>query len=69
MIESPIGGDAAQRRLPEVEVAVDESGHGDLATAIDLHYRPAAQVATDRDDLAVVDQYVAGLDDAELRIH
>ena len=69
MVEGPVRGDAAQRRLPKVKWPLIKSGHGDHATAVDLDHRPTTKVSTDRDDLAIVDQYVAGLDDAELCIH
>ena len=36
VVERPVRGDAAQRGLPEMDVAVDKARHGDHATAVDL---------------------------------
>ena len=63
VIERPVGGDAAQRRLPEMDVAVYEAGHGDHAAAVDLDHGPAAEVSADGYDLAVVDEQIAGIDE------
>ena len=69
VVERPVGGDAAERGLPEVDVAVYKARHGDHAAAVDLDNGPAADVAANRNDLAVIDEEVAGLDDPERGIH
>jgi len=69
VIERPVCGDAAQRRLPQMDVAVDEAGHGDHAAAVDLNDRPAAKVSADGDDLAAIDEQIADIDDPDFRIH
>src|ERR1700722_15840482 len=60
---------AAQGGLPEVDVAVDKTRDGDHAAAVDLDHGPTADVPADRNDLTVVNQQVAGLDNAERGVH
>jgi hypothetical protein len=69
VVERPVRGNAPERGLPEVDVAVYKARHGDHAAAVDLDNGPTADIAADRDDLAVVDEEVAGLDDPERGIH
>src|SRR5271169_6899774 len=65
VVECPVRGNAPERGLPEVDVTVYKARHGDHAAAVDLHNGPAADIAADRNDLAVIDEEVAGLDDPE----
>ena len=69
VVQCPVRRDTAECGLPEVDVSVDETRHGNHAAAVDLDRRPTADVAADGNNLTVVNQQVAALDDFERRIH
>ena len=64
-----IGEKAAQRRLEQVVVGVDEAGHHDAAARIDLGGAAGMQSAADGDDLAALDQHVGLWEVAHLGVH
>src|SRR5439155_9650238 len=54
--ENAVGQEAPQRRLELVVMRVDEAGHHDLATRIDLRRVAGVQVRPDPEDLLALDQ-------------
>ena len=69
LVERPVGGDTAQCSLPEMDVPIDKARHGDHATAVDLDHRPAADISANGNDLAIVDEQIARIDDPDCGIH
>jgi hypothetical protein len=64
----PVGADAAQARLPGVDVRVDEPGHHDHPARVELGRAGGREIAADLDDAVVFDEHVAALEIAEPRV-
>jgi Cobalamin-independent synthase, Catalytic domain len=69
LIERPICGQATERRLPQMNVAVDKAGYGNHAAPINFGHGPTAGSWADCDDFAVVDKDIARFDDSQRGIH
>jgi hypothetical protein len=68
VVQRRVGRAAADGGLPRVPVAVDEAGDQDLPGAVD-DVGIGVDGGFDRRDLAVLDQHVAGVEVADLRVH
>jgi hypothetical protein len=64
----PVRADAAQLVFPGMDVRVDEAGHRDAAAAVDHLGVGRGEVAADLRDLRAVDEDVAALEVADLRV-
>ena len=56
--QDPVGKKAAQHCLELMMVRVDEAGHNDAATRVDLRRASGLQVGSDREDLLSIDKHV-----------
>jgi hypothetical protein len=69
LIKRPIRGNTAQRRLPKMNMPIDEARHCNHTTAIKFSNGPTSYITADRNDFVIVDQQVTRLDNSECRIH
>jgi inorganic pyrophosphatase len=71
--QRPVGGIAAQGRLPGVHMGVDQAGDDDAVLAVDGLGLTGATAKVDRrahiDDAIALDQHIAGAEVADRVIH
>ena len=69
LVERPIRSNSAQRRLPKVDMPIDEARHGNHATAVNFSNRPTSYIAAHSNDLVAINQQIARLNNSECGIH